>query len=382
MTASPSYEVVILGGGPAGCAAALALGRLGVGPVLIVEAGGYDAARIGESIPPDARILLEKLGVWNDFVREQHEPCLGSCSSWGDDEPGYNDYLFNPHGNGWHLDRRRFDSLMVRKATEGGAELALHTTFASAEDCASDGFELKLKTAEGSMRTVGARFVIDAAGSRSRFARARGARPLFNDRLLYVAAFMSVPPVAGFSRLTMLEAVECGWWYAAKLPGECVAVGFASDPEIIKLEAMHTKEGWTHGLKKTRHLSLRLAGSDFVEGNMLVRNAHSFILDRTCGGNWLAAGDAASAYDPISSQGIYKAMFDGLKAAKVAAAHLSRRGSDEQSDEYHSSVVAGFADYLRNRNYFYGLERRWPSAPFWSRRRARSGVQETKRYDE
>jgi len=103
------YDVVVLGGGPAGCAAAIALRQHEVDRVLVVEAGHYEAERIGEGIPPDTRTLLQRLGVWNEFLKEGHDACLGSCSSWGTAELGFNDFLFNPLGNGWHLERKRFD---------------------------------------------------------------------------------------------------------------------------------------------------------------------------------------------------------------------------------------------------------------------------------
>lgn len=372
MEQSPAYEVVILGGGPAGCAAALALGRRGVGGVLLVEAGDYGNVRIGESIPPDARALLERLLVWDDFLAERHEPCLGSCSSWGDDALGYNDFLFNPHGTGWHLDRRRFDPFLARKAVEGGAELWGRTVFSGVEAVGGEGFELRFAAGGGAPRRARARFVVDATGVHSRFARLMGAKTLFHDRLGYAAAFLEMPASTVFSRLTMLEAVEYGWWYAARLPGDRLAVGVASDPEIIKQAALHTKDGWLSHLGATTHLSRTLSGETLIGDDLTVRTAPSSVLDRASGGNWLAVGDAASAYDPISSQGIYKALLDGLKAAEVIAAH--RGGDSGATDDYDAYVNARFADYLKNRNYFYGLERRWPSAPFWQRRQQRAAA--------
>ena len=103
------YDVVILGAGPAGSAAALKLCHFGFDKILLAEASHFETARIGESIPPDSRQLLAELDVLTEFLAENHEPCLGSCSSWGSEQLGHNDFLLNPYGYGWHLDRTRFD---------------------------------------------------------------------------------------------------------------------------------------------------------------------------------------------------------------------------------------------------------------------------------
>jgi flavin-dependent dehydrogenase len=366
-----AYDVVVLGGGPAGCAAAMALRTRGVARVLIVDAGGDGGPRIGESIPPDTRLLFARLGLWEDFVAEKHEPCLGSCASWGDDELGYNDFLFNPHGTGWHLDRRRFDVFLARKAAASGAVVEGATRFDGAGRVGREGFVLRLTHGGNGARSVRARFVVDATGSHGAFARCMGARRSVHDRLSCVAALLELPAAADFSRLTMLEAVEYGWWYAARVPDRRLAIAVASDPDVIKEAALHARDGWLARLRETRHLSGALPpGWRLVDAPMMVRTASSFVLDRACGPGWLAAGDAASAYDPISSQGIYKALLDGLQAADAIVAWLG--GDPGGLDAYHASVAARFADYLENRNYFYELEQRWPSAPFWSRRRAKT----------
>ena len=88
------------------------------------------------------------------------------------------------------------------------------------------------------------------------------------------------------------------------------------------------------------------------------------------GNCWLAVGDASYAYDPISSQGIHKAFSDGLLAAKVIAARL--QGNVHDFDEYKSSVATQFDSYLENRNFFEGLEKRWPTSFFWNRRQERT----------
>jgi flavin-dependent dehydrogenase len=366
------FDVVILGGGPAGCATALALARLGAFRVLVVEAGHYEAVRIGESIPPDTRVVLEQLGVWEDFLKEAHEPCLGSCSSWGDDALGYNDFLFNPLGNGWHLDRRRFDAFLARKVLQQGTALVKGTRLDCCERVEESGFRLRLGGGDKPAQLVGARFVVDATGMRSSFARHMGANRRFLDQLLCITAFFELPSSANFSKLTMLEAVEYGWWYAARLPDRRIAVAVASDPEIIKHNALRRQDGWLDQLKQTNHVSAELAGCRLIDDSQMTCAAPSFFLDKVAGDGWLAVGDAASAYDPISSQGIDKALSDGARAAEAIAASL--RGSDARLGEYQSSAAPRFQQYLGQRNFFYGLEQRWPASPFWTRRQARTAV--------
>jgi flavin-dependent dehydrogenase len=372
--AAENFDVVILGGGPAGCAAALALARLGTFRILVVEAGHHDAVRVGESIPPDTRIVLEQLGVWDAFVKENHEPCLGSCSSWGADELGYNDFLFNPMGNGWHLDRRRFDAFLARQVNARGIELCTGTRWDACERSAA-GLRLRLWGKGGAARMVTARFAVDATGMRASFARSMGASRLFVDQLLCVTAFLALPAFGAFSRLTMLEAVEYGWWYAAKLPDRRLAVAVASDPAIVKRHALRRCDGWFACLMATRHIAPQLTGCRFIESSPIICAASSFVLDKTVGTGWLAVGDAAAAYDPISSQGIYKALADGTRAAKAIANFL--HGSAAELDDYQVEAADRFRRYLDNRNYFYGLERRWPDSAFWMRRQANTQAKRT-----
>ncbi len=362
--------MAVIGGGPAGSATALTLCRLGVPDVLLVEAQDYQAVRLGESIPPETRQLLESLGVWRAFLSEGHEPALGSCSAWGSDEMGYNDFLYNPHGHGWHLDRRRFDAFLARTAAAAGAVVFLHTRCRAIESQGKQGFRIRLEGVEGPTE-IQARFIVDATGSTARLARSLGAVRRCHDRLSYVAAFFNRTRDA-FSRLTWLEAVEYGWWYSAMLPAGRVAVAVAGDSDSLKTKALHQPESWRLWLNRTRHLAGHLADCEQATESLYVRTAASFVLDRPSGPNWLAVGDAASAYDPISSQGIYKSLLEGLEAGHAIADGLS--GKSRKLERYATSVADRFADYLRLRNHLYDLEQRWPRAPFWARRQARRSV--------
>ncbi|WP_299817321.1 NAD(P)/FAD-dependent oxidoreductase [uncultured Roseibium sp.] len=368
---SIGFEVVVLGGGPAGCATAMALAQHGIRDILIVESGDYTSARVGESIPPDTRLLLNELGIWEEFLQQAHEPCLGSCSSWGDDVLGYNDFLFNPLGHGWHLDRIRFDQFLAKMAARKGITVCTNTRFVRCEPQGSDGHGLSLQSkSDEKVKEISARFVVDAMGMHSGLARQMGARKRFLDRLICAYGFFDYSATHDFSRLTILESSEYGWWYAARLPNNKLAVAIASDPETVRQRALCNARDWLCELKETRHIAPIVAGREFNLERPLTYPALSFILDKISGDNWLAVGDAASSYDPISSQGIYKALFDGLSAAKIIVQYLA--GEANSLDAYQIDILSRFNHYLENRNFFYAMEKRWPNSLFWTRRQERT----------
>src|SRR5215203_2013029 len=115
------HDVVILGGGPAGAAAALSLRSHAPSlSVALVEQTSYDLPRVGETLPPTVQAVLEQLGVWETFVGEGHVAAYGTCSAWGSDELLDNEFIYHPAGRGWHLDRARFDRMLARAAADGG----------------------------------------------------------------------------------------------------------------------------------------------------------------------------------------------------------------------------------------------------------------------
>jgi flavin-dependent dehydrogenase len=369
---STAIDVLILGGGPAGCATALSLLAAGLAPaqVLVVEASDYASDRIGESIPPDTRVLLAELGVLDSFLAERHEPCHGSASSWGDDALGYNDFLFSPYGHGWHLDRRRFDAWLAAQVEARGVALRRGMRFSDVHEAGPAGACVSLgRTAQLGER-VTARFVVDATGSRSRYATRLGAKPRVLDMLVSVSAQFELGAHAGFAALTLLEAVDYGWWYAAKLPRDRVAVAVASSHVLHKQRRFDDPRAWLEALAHTRHVGPRLADGRPLADTFNVCTAPSYVLDRAWGDHWLAVGDAASAFDPISSQGIYKALADGLRGGQAIAATL--RGDQQALAHHQRELELRFTRYAQQRASFYAQEQRWPDATFWQQRRAAS----------
>src|SRR5438552_1671128 len=99
-----SYDIVILGGGPAGAAAAIELARHGRA-VLVLERSGYDNVRIGETLAPQATQWLQQLGILNALESVSQRIAPGVVSLWDKDAPTEEPFRFNSYWNGWHLDR-------------------------------------------------------------------------------------------------------------------------------------------------------------------------------------------------------------------------------------------------------------------------------------
>lgn len=367
------YDVVILGGGPAGLAAAITVRRHGDLSVLVVEAHGFDRERIGESCPPDLLLMLEQLGLTERFRRDGHAPCPGYASVWGRPSVGYNDFIVNPLGPAWRLDRRVFDRMLAQAAVERGAQVCGSMRFAgvgSAEDGPAD-HTLRL-IQRGREVTVRAGFVIDASGARARFARALGVDKQIDDRLFAIIRFARVT-LGRLTRQILLEAVPQGWWYGAMLPDQRVVSMLVTDKPTLR-RLRRAPQGYTTALHATSFIGPALARLSLTDPRQYVWPIESGRLTRVQGDRWVAIGDAACSYDPVAAQGIYKALHDGISVGRRIA---GVRGADDGAD-HPATIERRYREYQHNRAYIYGLERRWLDAPFWRDRGARPWASTTR----
>src|SRR6185312_4207845 len=235
--------------------------------------------------------------------------------------------------------------------------------FASAER-SEDRWSLKLR---GGIERIEASWVIDATGRSAAFAVRQGARRLAADRLVGVAVRFRAP---GSDPSTLVEAQPDGWWYSAATPESGLVVVWMSDADLVRRQGLSNGPRWFEHLARSRHTAARVAGA-VVEAGPVVRAAHSQRLSDFGGDRWVAAGDAACTLDPLSSQGILKALRTGKIASFVALDGLEGPGDRAASSltRYRQLLAAEYSQYLETRAWFYGEERRWPESPFWARRR-------------
>jgi flavin-dependent dehydrogenase len=309
-------------------------------------------------VPPQIKPILDHLGLWQSFAADQHSASYRTLSAWGGPQLLSNEFLFHTQQVGWRLDRARFDAMMLRAATARVAHVAGKVGKLEFMDGI---WSVRLN--DGAIRT--ARAVVDATGRAAVLARLHGLQPQRLDRLVSCFAFCE-NRAAGAGEL-MIEAVHDGWWYTAALPDGRRVIAFMSDADIVRRLDLGQRDRWMHALGETEHVRAVAAGAEPFESPQF-RGAGSQMVSCDAGQPLICVGDAASSFDPVSGQGIVKALRSGVFASYAIADHLERGDSDGLR-RYGAFVKSEFAAYRNTLRDCYAQEQRWPDSVFWQRRR-------------
>lgn len=367
MTTAHRATVAVLGGGPAGASAALELARLGIDTLLIEQTGG-SGNPIGECLAPSANPLLRGLGLEDVLQQTNALPSYGNRSRWGNGGmPDERDFLRDPHGHGWHLDRPAFNrALLVRVEAAGVSVLRNHRV--SAIERVTGGWRLVAILPEGRC-SIEVAMLVDASGRRALVARHERIRRRTVDSQIAAVALLQPEPNSAplCDATTTIEAVENGWWYSALLPDKRLAVTWFTDADLLAAQAAWDPIAWWAALLDSELIGPLGAKHTYRLPRHIDRvSAGSSVLLNPSGHGWIATGDAAACYDPLSSHGIGSALAGGRSAARALAATLD--GDSAAFPAYRDRLLGGFTRYLATRHAFYAAEQRWSNAPFWQRR--------------
>jgi flavin-dependent dehydrogenase len=344
------HDVLVAGSGPAGAVAATLLARKGFRVVL---ADGVDPARhkIGEHLAASAVHLLRRLQI--DFHPARHVPNGGILSCWGSERLIATDSFNDPEGPGLLLDRTAFDAALRANAVAAGAQFRPANV---ASVTRGEGWCAMLQ--DGS--AVAARWLVDATGRRAYLARHLGVER-HRDAGLVAVYRIGANDRPRLDR-TMIEAAPNGWWYAADLPDGRSIAGFHLG---IADAAGFTRHpgAWLQAVDQTIHVKTRFPSACFTT-KLAAVEAGGGCLTRFSGDGWLACGDAALSFDPVSGYGMLAAIHQGALASDCIAGAFE--GRPTAPADYSSRLDRLRATYSRRLREVYRSEHRWRSMPFWS----------------
>ena len=200
-------------------------------------------------------------------------------------------------------------------------------------------------------------WLVDATGRSASVASRLGARRTRADRLM--AQVLAVPDRGDAIAGTIIESVPEGWWYSTPLPDGRRVIALLTDADLLPAEAERSAR-WHRALEATVHLRTA-AGEITVDVEPALHRADTSVLHPMVGERWCAIGDAAAAWDPLSSQGVVSAVLVGARAGRAIPDLVALQ-------ELESDVHLLASEHGALQAHYYGLERRWPDEPFWHRR--------------
>ena len=221
----------------------------------------------------------------------------------------------------------------------------------------------------------GPRLIVDATGRSAAFARLQGSSIEALDSQVGLITFRaSNRAVDSNSGRVVIESCEHGWWYFTPLRDGRSVCMFMTDADLLAATSGSALVNWEAQLQQTRHVRSCVEEYPLLT-RFIVRVARSQRLDRMSGRGWVAVGDAAIVFDPLSSHGIAKGVEHGVQAADAVLAYLD--GDDAALERLSDRFAMEFTDYEQKRLGYYSIERRWPDAPFWRRRQPGGGLVDT-----
>lgn len=357
-----SVDIAVVGGGVAAAAAVLAL-RESDRTVAVVAPLPPRGFCIGESLSRAAEHELECLKVLAAHRKEPHLDAQSRFSAWGSSDLVEESAWPAAQHHGWFLDRARFNSFLWEHALATPHERLV----AHVEHAIDDGEEWSITLRDG--EPVRATIILDCSGRAAVVARRMGTRTQL-DKLVAAYAVLphgdaSIDPTVG----AMVESVALGWCYSVVTPDGSMVVAFFTDSDQLPEGVATSSDVWRETLAECPLTQKRIETAGFrVEATPTIVDASTRISSVFASPRWLAAGDAAVCFDPLSSHGITTALWSGRVAAEAAEGVLA--GDRQPLEEYITTFREGIDQYMLGRLNMYAAEQRFGSSPFWQRRGA------------
>jgi 2-polyprenyl-6-methoxyphenol hydroxylase-like FAD-dependent oxidoreductase len=321
------WDVIVIGGGPAGATAAAALRQAGRS-VLVLEKSKFPRFHIGESLLPYNREIFDDLGVWPKIQAAGFMVKRGAQFWMGNGllhtRLDFSRGSFTEFPESLQVERAKFDDILLRHAESLGAEVqeeALVTEHCVSPDCAS----VKYKTADGTEHEARAAFLMDASGLGNFTANRENLRQ-------YYPGHKKIAIFGHYSGVQMPEGNEKGdiliirrensWFWMIPLEDDKTSVGLVLDQADFRALKQEPQQVFDEAVLSTRAVQERMINAKAItQGHVL--SDFSYTNRKLVSPRLVRVGDASGFIDPIFSSGVMLAMksaWDGARAVSAAIA--------------------------------------------------------------
>lgn len=342
------YDVIIIGGGPAGSTAATVLAQHGR-RVIVLEKDAFPRYHIGESLLPYCYFPLKRI----DMVDRLNE--CGFVKKWSaqfvnvDGEQSVPFYFFkhfdHPAAQTWQVTRSKFDKMLLDNARDHGATVVegAAVTQLLVENDTVVGVEVAEPA--GGRRQLRAPMTIDASGrnavSINQF-RWRVRDP-YLDKMAIWSYYRGAKRDAGKDggATTVAYVPFKGWFWYIPLENDITSVGIVAEKEYLFAKSKDPAEIYAQQIPVNRWIADHVAvgerfGKVYTTGEYSYRSRH-------CATDGLVLiGDAFAFLDPVFSSGVFIALKSGEIAADIVHAALTDQDvSASRFTEYAEEMCRG-----------------------------------------
>jgi halogenation protein CepH len=370
------YDVIVIGGGPAGSTLATLVAQQGH-QVLLLERARFPRYRVGESLWIATSDILDATGVGEAVKQAGFASKSGGTFLWGPPEQPWSLYFTDVNGcvsNSYHVDRASFDALLLQRAEQAGVEVLLESAVLNVLWDSGRAVGVKSSIAQQT-RSIDASYVVDASGLRSRHgADALPAQsPPRYESLSVWAYFRDVNKLPSPDESNVLTAMfHEGWCWMIPLADGLTSIGVVLDVSAL--------QGAGRGTRLEELFSKSFASCPFVSQRL--KNAtrcseyrsclyHPRNLSRYHAPGLLMVGDAACFVDPVLSTGVHLGMSGACYGAFALNTLLDGGHEPLAMEAFERLYRRDHATYQSDTDELYAMNA-GQSGQFWQRRKPAS----------